>query len=141
MKALFIRYVSLYMALQVLVASTGIAYTEHFCRVKGREITVFSNHHPHTCCGQSKEIAGEGIKRKSCCKDQQFFKKISTDASKGFSVKAKTQPIPLVVFIACHRYALCQNSSSSHRAFALPAGQSPPLSGPQRCILFSTFLI
>ena len=137
------RIFCLFMAFQVLFASTGFAMYEHFCKIKGS--TTYSLSTPKkSCCsvrnsssGQSKKVI---LKRAKCCSDQVSHYKISPNASQGVKIDFKTPSlayIPTLVYVFNH----IQASETFSENNLLYSNSSPPLSGRDRIIFVQSFLI
>lgn len=84
MKQTLTRILCLFMAFQVLFASTGFAMIEHLCKVKGRKTFILSS--PPKCCPQKmlkKETKSSkaNFKRTKCCEEHSTFVHINTTSS------------------------------------------------------------
>ena len=143
MKTFLLRIFCLFMAIQVLFASTGFAMYEHFCKIKGS--TTYSLSAPKkSCCsvknsssGQSKKLI---LKRAKCCSDQVSHYKISPNASQGVKIDFKTTSLawvktPVVTYTHTHT---SENISFNTLHYSNAA---PPLSGRDRLVFIQSFLI
>ncbi len=84
MKQLLSRILCLFMAFQVLFASTGMAVMEHLCQIKSAK--SYSLNKNKSCCLSEKKSnfrhhSKASFKKVKCCKEFAGLKKISTDAS------------------------------------------------------------
>lgn len=81
------RSVTILMAFLVLLSSTGFAFTEHQCMMRGKSVQFVSDKKPESCkpkvvsscCAKSKalkEAKGTFLKKTDCCKENQKFEKL-----------------------------------------------------------------
>lgn len=73
------RFIACWLAIQVLVMSTGFAMTEHFCKIRGEKTYSFIN--AKSCCKERVAVAVKSsktsVKRASCCKNSLIYAKIT----------------------------------------------------------------
>lgn len=80
------------MALLVLLSSTGFAFIEHQCMMRGKSVQVVSEKKSDSCetkvvsscCAKSKalkESTGVFFKKTDCCKENQKFEKLDVLSS------------------------------------------------------------
>lgn len=80
------------MALLVLLSSTGFAFIEHQCMMRGKSVQLVSEKKSDSCeikvvsscCAKSKalkESTGVFFKKKDCCKENQKFEKLDVLSS------------------------------------------------------------
>jgi hypothetical protein len=91
MKKSINRLLTLFMALLVLLSSTGFGILEHQCLMKGKSIQFISHQKDgsckiekaSSCCSKSKVLSPTGtyFKKTTCCKDLQKFENLDTAAS------------------------------------------------------------
>ena len=143
MKTLHTRIFCLFMAFQVLFASTGFAVYEHFCKING--VTTLHLFAPtNTCCSVKK--ASEATKKQSsvksvkCCSDQITYHKISPNASQGHKIDFQPHSSAYLHTI-CGVFTHIQVSESKFPNTLLYSNPSPPLSGRDRIIFVQSFLI
>ena len=143
MKQFLTRTFCLFMALQVLLSSTGFATTEHWCALKGKKTFLFVK--PKKCCqvaqNQATDSSKPAVKRSKCCSEQVVFHKINTNAAQGSAVDFKVYaPVwaifPVPVFGA---YPATIHSVSLRVLHYF--NTAPPLAGRQRLLFLQTFLI
>jgi len=94
MKSKLHRSITVFMALLVLMSSTGFAFIEHQCMVRGKSVQVVADLHKDSskdksgssCCAKSKklkEAKGTFFKKTDCCKESQTFEKLEVASSDG----------------------------------------------------------
>jgi hypothetical protein len=101
MKSLLVRFVSLMMALLLLVSSTGFVIVEHSCQMKGTSQSVWTG--DESCkpgCGSSVKPSGQDRKKnttqlskQSCCKETSFLSRAELSATVA-SVSNEVVQIP-----------------------------------------------
>ncbi len=73
------------MAMLVLLSSTGFAFIEHECMMRGKSVKFFTEQKQETgkgrasCCAKSKvseDLEGTFFKKTDCCKDSHKFEKV-----------------------------------------------------------------
>ncbi|SKB99123.1 hypothetical protein SAMN05660293_03369 [Dyadobacter psychrophilus] len=80
------------MAFLVLMSSTGFAFIEHHCLVRGKSVQVVTDlkkdsskdKEGSSCCAKSKnskEAKGIFFKKTDCCKESQTFEKLQVTTS------------------------------------------------------------
>jgi hypothetical protein len=86
------RFVTILMAFLVLLSSTGFAFTEHQCMMRGKSVQFVSDKKSESCkpkvvsscCAKSKALKeGKGtfFKKTDCCKENQKFEKMDVLSS------------------------------------------------------------
>ena len=137
------RIFCLFMAFQVLFASTGFAMYEHFCKIKGS--TIYSLSTPKKSCCSAKQQSTKNakksiLKRTNCCSDQVSLYKISPNASQDVKIDVKT---PSLTYLPTSFgiFSYTQPSDTISERSLLYANSSPPLSGRDITILVQSFLI
>ena len=137
------RIFCLFMAFQVLFASTGFSMYEHFCKIKG--LTTYSLSNPKkSCCSLKKQVTENSkksiLKRAKCCSDQVSLYKISPNASQGVKIDFKNPSLAWVnTPVFTHSYAdISENISFNTLHYSNAA---PPLSGRDRLVFIQSFLI
>jgi hypothetical protein len=137
------RIFCLFMAFQVLFASTGFAMYEHFCKIKGAK-TYSLSAPKKSCCSVKKQSTGSSkksiLKRAKCCSDQISHYKISPNASQGIKIDFKTSSLawvstPLSIYSHAHT---SKNTSFNTLHYS---NSAPPLSGRDRLVFIQSFLI
>jgi hypothetical protein len=83
--------ITVFMAMLVLLSSTGFGFIEHQCTMRGKSLKFVSEQKANSgqeklasCCAKSKalkESKGSFFKRTDCCKDSQRFEKLETVSS------------------------------------------------------------
>ena len=143
MKNQLTRIFCLFMAFQVLFASTGFAMYEHFCKIKG-EKTYSLSVSKKGCC-PSKKVNSEHskktvLKRAKCCSDHVAHYKITPNASQSLKGDFK---IPSFAWISTPMFAYAYACSSVKISFNTLhySNNAPPLAGRDRLIFIQSFLI
>lgn len=137
------RIFCLFMAFQVLFASTGFAMYEHFCKIKGS--TTYSLSTPKkSCCSLRKQATENSkkliLKRAKCCSDQVSLYKISPNASQGVKIDFKNPSLAWVnTSVSTISYADTSENISFNTLHYSNA--APPLSGRDRLVFIQSFLI
>lgn len=86
------RSITLFMAVLVLLSSTGFAFIEHQCMMRGKSMQFLSEKKSDSCkakvvsscCAKSKAAktqAGSFFKKTDCCKENQKFEKVDVVSS------------------------------------------------------------
>lgn len=86
------RYITILMAVLVLISSTGFGLIEHQCMMRGMTMKFVSEKKAasckekvdSSCCAKSKalkESKKNFFKKNSCCKDNQKFEKVDVVSS------------------------------------------------------------
>ncbi|MCF2506953.1 hypothetical protein L0663_26415 [Dyadobacter sp. CY107] len=94
MKSNLHRSITVFMAFLVLMSSTGFAFIEHECLVRGKSVQVVTDLKKDSseekagssCCAKSKklkEAKGTFFKKTDCCKESQTFEKLQVTTSSG----------------------------------------------------------
>jgi hypothetical protein len=143
------RFITIFMSALVLLSSTGFAFVEHECMMRGKSVKFFEEKQEvkttkiSSCCARSKalkEAKGTFFKKTQCCKDSQKFEKVET-LSSGAQLSAKflkasqdfvpAAAIPHFIFLARHNL--------SDDAPALPDIPLPPAfyGRSMRCLIQS----
>ncbi|MCE7066312.1 hypothetical protein [Dyadobacter sp. CY326] len=92
MKSNLHRSITVFMAFLVLMSSTGFAFIEHECLVRGKSVQVVADlkqdslkeKSASSCCAKSKklnEAKGTFFKKTDCCKETQSFEKLEVTTS------------------------------------------------------------
>ncbi|WAC10269.1 HYC_CC_PP family protein [Dyadobacter pollutisoli] len=92
MKSNLNRSITVIMAFLVLLSSTGFAFVEHQCMMRGKSVQLVSEKKPDSCekkvvsscCAKAKQLKeskGTFLKKTDCCKDSQKFEKIDVVSS------------------------------------------------------------
>ena len=137
------RIFCLFMAFQVLFASTGFAIYEHFCKIKGS--TNYSLSTPKkSCCSLRKQATENSkkliLKRAKCCSDQVSLYKISPNASQGVKIDFKNPSLAWVnTSVSTISYADTSENISFNTLHYSNA--APPLSRRDRLVFIQSFLI
>lgn len=86
MKSFFLRALSVFLTVVVLMTSTGFGLIEHSCSVRGKKTKLI--HKKQSCCAitQSKSKSNSGQKeltfnKKSCCNDEEKYENIEYSSS------------------------------------------------------------
>ncbi len=137
------RIFCLFMAFQVLFASTGFAMYEHFCKIKGS--TTYSLSTPKKSCCSVKKTSTEKarkyiLKRAKCCSDQVSLYKISPNASQSVKIDFKT-PSLAWVYTPVFTYLYTHTSENISFNTLHYSNSAPPLSGRDRLVFIQSFLI
>ncbi|WP_439581103.1 hypothetical protein [Dyadobacter bucti] len=86
------QLLTIVMALLVLLSSTGFAFIEHQCMMRGKSVQLVSEKKSgscetkvvSSCCAKSKalkESTGVFLKKTDCCKENQKFEKLEVLSS------------------------------------------------------------
>ena len=137
------RIFCLFMAFQVLFASTGFAMYEHFCKIKG-EKTYSLSAPKKSCCSVKNNVAETSkkqiLKRAKCCSDHVSHYKISPNASQGVKIDFKTSSLTWVCTpIFAYLYTYTSEKISFNTLHY--SNSAPPLSGRDRLVFIQSFLI
>jgi len=92
MKSNLHRSITVFMAFLVLMSSTGFAFIEHQCLVRGKSVQVVTDlkkdssadKASSSCCAKSKKLkqaSGTFFKKTECCKESQTFEKLQVTTS------------------------------------------------------------
>ncbi len=137
------RIFCLFMAFQVLFASTGFAMYEHFCKIKGAK-TYSLSAPKKTCCSVNKENKFEQkqsvLKRAKCCSDHISHYKINPNASQGHKIDFKNLSLTYIPASGC-AFIYAQTSETIAENTLLYSNPSPPLSGRDIIVFVQSFLI
>jgi hypothetical protein len=140
------RILCLFMAFQVLFASTGFSMYEHFCKIKGAK-TYSLTVPKKSCCSikSSRTVLKASsqsfsIKRSKCCSDHVTHYKINPNSLKGKQIDFKS---PVLVFEANLMPTYDNTQVATNIAYlSLPyTSNAPPISGRERLIFIQSFLI
>jgi hypothetical protein len=143
MKNQLARIFCLFMAFQVLFASTGFAMYEHFCKIKGEK--TYSLSVPKKRCCLTKKANNEHskqivLKRAKCCSDHIAHYKITPNASQNLKGDLKIPSFTWIstsVFPYDYAYTSVKISFNSLHY----SNNAPPLAGRDRLIFIQSFLI
>lgn len=143
MKTSLTRIFCLFMAFQVLLASTGFSMYEHFCKIKGAKTYSLSTP-KKSCCSVKKVISEQKrnavLKRAKCCSDQVNYYKIITNASQSLKIDVQ---VPAFAWIALPIFDYSFTPTSEIHSFNTLhySNTAPPISGRYRLIFIQSFLI
>lgn len=142
MKQIIKRTFCLYLAFQVLFASTGFAMYEHWCLMKGTKTVSFVHEEKCQKASHDKSACEGSVKRGKCCSDKVSYYKIQTPSADGNSVHFASQHIDLVS-IFTPIYVPSTAWINQIVSFRLPHFYSaaPPLHGRSMLIFVQSFLI
>ena len=137
------RIFCLFMAFQVLFASTGFAMYEHYCKIKGW--TTYSLSTPKKSCCSIENLSSEqskksSLKKAKCCSDQVSFYKISPNASQGYKVDIKNH-LPAYIPTSVIAFIFAQASETISKNNLLYSNSSPHFSGRNLLNFLQSFLI
>ena len=137
------RIFCLFMAFQVLFASTGFAMYEHFCKIDGSTTYSFSTP-KKSCCSAEKQSTenqrSSNLKGAKCCSDQITYHKIVSDASQRHKIDFKTPSLAYTSALFCASIHT-QTSETISENTLLYSNSLPPLSGRDIIIFVQSFLI
>lgn len=140
------RIFCLFMAFQVLFASTGFSMYEHFCKIKGAK-TYSLTTPKKSCCSVRASLKDNknpskspSIKRSKCCSDHVTHYKINPNSLKGKQIDFKS---PVLVFEIALVPTFDYSQTDANVAYlSLPyTSNAPPISGRERIIFIQSFLI
>jgi hypothetical protein len=88
------KSITVFIALLVLLSSTGFGFMEHACMMRGKSVKFLSEKRENgcekkvesSCCAKRKalnESRGTYFKKTDCCKDSQKFEKVDALATQG----------------------------------------------------------
>jgi len=97
MKSNLHRSITVFMACLVLMSSTGFAFIEHQCMVRGKSVQVVKELKSgssesmagSSCCAKSKKLKeanGTFFKKTDCCKESQKFEKLQVTTSGAYEL-------------------------------------------------------
>jgi hypothetical protein len=146
MKQFIRRTFCLYLAIQVLFASTGFAMYEHWCLMKGTKTISFI--HQEKCqkishkVSNSRSACENSIKRSKCCSDKISYYKVQTPSADSGSVHFISQHFDLN-YIFTPTYLFSSAWINQVVSFRLPHYYSaaPPLYGRSMLVFIQSFLI
>jgi len=84
---MLLRIAHITLALLILVSSTGAPLFRHYCMNRVKDVSLFAK---ADSCQPDQKVCSihskkeDGIQRKSCCKDQVDYLKISSDLADHF---------------------------------------------------------
>jgi hypothetical protein len=137
------RIFCLFMAFQVLFASTGFAMYEHICKIRGAK-TYSLSVPKKTCCSVKKANKSEEkqsvLKRTKCCSDQVSLYKISPNASQSIKTDFKT-PSLAWVYTPVFTYSYAHTSEKISFNTLHYSNSAPPISCKDRLVFIQSFLI
>ncbi|MEO6284439.1 MAG: hypothetical protein ABIN80_00790 [Dyadobacter sp.] len=92
MKSNLNRSITVIMAFLVLLSSTGFAFVEHQCMMRGKSVQLVSEKKTDSCeakvvsscCAKSKQLKDSKrtfLKKTDCCKESQKFEKLDVVSS------------------------------------------------------------
>jgi hypothetical protein len=143
MKTFLARIFCLFMAFQVLFASTGFSMYEHFCKIKGAKTYSLSTP-KKSCCSAKKTNTEQSkkptLKRTKCCSDQVNHYKINTNAAQSLKIDVQ---IPTLAWIASPIFDYSFTHSREIFSFNTLhySNTAPPISGRDRLVFIQSFLI
>lgn len=113
------RFIACWLAIQVLLMSTGFAMTEHFCKIRGEKTYSFVG--ASSCCKEKvssvTKVPQTTIKRASCCKNQVIYAKVTPQTVLQKSVITAQQLAVVLPFKFTSYFVPKCLVSSSHYAF------------------------
>ncbi|MFD1818818.1 hypothetical protein SAMN04515674_11727 [Pseudarcicella hirudinis] len=141
MKTLFLRILSLFIAIQVLIASTGFVITEHMCRISGDTTYLFSK--PETCHSNLKEKSCKaGFNQTKCCQDFSSYARISVNSANNSNNKLILQsPDFHEIKELCINSPIYLSINHYNSSLTSPTNKIPILAGKDLLIFIQTFLI
>lgn len=88
------RSITVFMAVLVLLSSTGFGFIEHQCMMRGKSMQFVSKKESnscekkvtYSCCAKRKAVQDGGgvyFKKTDCCKDSQKFEKVDVASSQS----------------------------------------------------------
>ena len=97
---MLLRCLHLFIALNLLISSTGLNVYEHLCRMKGNTVSIFAQ--PDGCCSKKKTkslcatatTTQQGFKKKACCEDRSHYIKSAIQGSNSFSYSSHSPTLP-----------------------------------------------
>jgi hypothetical protein len=107
-QSFLIRYMCLFMAILMLVSSTGFVMVEHMCQMKGRTQSMWVG--KETCkmhCPATKKAAPSPqeervtkVKKKSCCEETSYFSRLDVSSLSSTPLLVNTTTSPTLAFKA-----------------------------------------
>ena len=147
MKEFFKRTLCLFMALNVLISSTGFAFVEHICQFKKAKSFSFTkskaccSEKPIAECHSQKSKSKASFSRSKCCSEKTDFKKIIPQSANEAKLELKAR---LVVWQNIIDFNFNFNSFIVESFAFLTSHFSctaPPLAGKTMLIFFQIFRI
>ncbi len=145
---MLLRCLHLFIALNLLISSTGLNVYEHLCRMKGNSLSLFAK--TNGCCSKKKNktycatttTTQQGFNKKPCCEERSHYIKSTIQGTSASSDTASpTLPILDVVPQAMCRLPLA--FTSSFVPFSPKTIRfwlyTPPLPKQDICVLVQTF--
>lgn len=143
MKTFLTRIFCLFMAFQVLFASTGFSMYEHFCKIKGAKTYSLSTP-KKSCCLVKKAIREQKknavLKRAKCCSDQVNYYKVDTNASQSLKIDVQIPAFAWVIS-TIFNYSFTHNRGILSFNILHYSNAAPPISGRDKLIFIQSFLI
>ncbi|HEV7347316.1 HYC_CC_PP family protein [Telluribacter sp.] len=104
-QALHLRFMCLFMAILMLLSSTGFVMVEHICQMRGKTQSMWNGKDkckmhcpaPKKVASTQKEAATAQIKKQSCCKETSYFSRLAILSQNGNSLLVETPSFPVVV--------------------------------------------
>ncbi|KAA6436665.1 hypothetical protein FEM33_21220 [Dyadobacter flavalbus] len=148
------RSVTILMAFLVLLSSTGFAFTEHQCMMRGKSVQFVSDKKPESCkpkvvsscCAKSKllkEAKGTFFKKTDCCKDNQKFEKLDVLSGNAQLLAKWLKSFQEGIFWKVNSYAFLQSEwiFPDHEEIAFHKSFSSLLHGRSMRCFIQSFLI
>lgn len=142
MKNVFSRIFCSFMAVLVLISSTGFGLVEHSCTVKGKRTSLHKS--DSSCCNKIPQKSSipqkTTVKKAKCCSEQEKYENVDFASSASQNVAKFVQngldwvKVVTVSFVNAIVESIIENISSKKTS-------SPPPSGRQILILIQSFLI
>ncbi len=147
---MLLRCLHLFIALNLLISSTGLNVYEHFCRMKGNSVSIFAK--PSGCCSKKNNNAPctttptttqQGFKKKPCCEERSHYIKSTIQGSNSFSNTSHSPTPPILDVVP---QAMCDLHLAFTSSFAPFCPKilrfwlyTPPLPKRDICVLVQTF--
>jgi hypothetical protein len=147
---MLLRCLHLFIALNLLISSTGLNVYEHLCRMKGNSISIFAK--ADGCCSKKKNKTScapvattqQGLKKKSCCEERSHYIKSALQGTSSFSQASHSPTLPILDVVPQAIPLLFASFTPSFAPFSPKIIRfwlyTPPRPKRDICVLVQTFL-
>ncbi len=148
MKLALIRFLHLFMAVVVLLSSTGFGLVEHSCQLRGKRVySVHDDKKPGCNLCRVRTEAPEQtptVNRTDCCKDETRYTKVDTTSSLSHQLTKFVKVVSdrfgagtVAVLVALFNWTFVQQTHIPLADYASP----PPPAGRHLLVFVQAFLI
>jgi hypothetical protein len=127
----FRKSITVFMAMLVLLSSTGFGFIEHQCMVRGKSVQFIAEKKADSCkqkvvsscCSKSKALkqdSGTYLKKTECCKDNQKFTKLEIVTSQNALLAKLLKAMAMDPFLSVDAYNFTLASTETANSDQLP---------------------